>query len=361
MAAFTFICGDDDYLVQDRGRQLFNRLVEESGADDFGQEIIEGGVGNFSEVEQAVRSFKVSVQTLPMFGSAKVVWFKDISFLADSITGRAKGTQEFLDDQLKPVLSGLDGEGVKVLLTAFPVDRRRSVFKWLQKHSSYEYIGGDKDSSALFALIQKACEANEVTMTQVASNLLVERVSHNARLVKLETEKLAAYVGGKGATIDETLVSSFVPNFGEADFFEAAEVFYTLDLEAALAALRRHFFTRPDARGLIANLQRMNRLLIQLRVLSDSGDIGGHVNKSTLEAASVRYQHLYGGKEPKSAFNIFSQNPFYLSRLLNTAKRIKLKRLIDFQTEFLMAFEAIIQRPNDQEAVMREATIRCLG
>jgi DNA polymerase-3 subunit delta len=361
MAGFTFICGDDDYLVQDRGRQCFNRMIEETGADEFGQEIIEGGAGNFSEVETAVKAFIHSVQTLPMFGSEKVVWFKDISFLGDSVTGRAKGTQEFLEGHLKPILARLDGAGVRVLLTAFPVDRRRSLFKWLQKTADYEYIGGDKDGSALFALIQKVCDETGVTMTQDASNLLIERVSHNARLVKLETEKLATYVGDPGASIDEALVNAFVPNFGEADFFEAAEVFYTLELEATLAALRRHFFTRPDARGLISNLQRMNRLLIQLRVLSDSGDLGRSVNKSTLEAAGIRYQGLFGEATGKSAFHLFTQNPFYLSRLLNTAKRIHLRRLIDFQVEFLRAFEAIIDRPQDQEAVMRETAIRCLG
>jgi DNA polymerase-3 subunit delta len=37
-----------------------------------------------------------------------------------------------------------------------------------------------------------------------------------------------------------------------------------------------------------------------------------------------------------------------------------LRRLIDNQQEFITAFEEIIQRPNEQEEVLREMAVRCL-
>jgi DNA polymerase-3 subunit delta len=38
-----------------------------------------------------------------------------------------------------------------------------------------------------------------------------------------------------------------------------------------------------------------------------------------------------------------------------------LKKLIDHQLEFARAFEEIIQRPNEQEEVLRAMAVRCLA
>ena len=42
-------------------------------------------------------------------------------------------------------------------------------------------------------------------------------------------------------------------------------------------------------------------------------------------------------------------------------KSVTLKRLIDRQLEFVRAFEALIARPGEDEAVMRELAVRCLS
>jgi DNA polymerase-3 subunit delta len=38
-----------------------------------------------------------------------------------------------------------------------------------------------------------------------------------------------------------------------------------------------------------------------------------------------------------------------------------MRRLIDNQMELVNAFEEIIRRPSEQEDVLREMTVRCLG
>ena len=43
-------------------------------------------------------------------------------------------------------------------------------------------------------------------------------------------------------------------------------------LEWTLEALNRHFFTQTEARPLLGSLQSRNRLMIQLRILKDSGN-----------------------------------------------------------------------------------------
>ncbi len=201
-------------------------------------------------------------------------------------------------------------------------------------------------------------------MTPEALQMLIGKVNGNTRLVVEETRKLCTFAAGSSEPIGERLVGELVPNFGEGDFFEAADAFFSLRLDWTLEALRRHFFTNSESRPLLGSLQSRNRLLIQLRVLLDAGAIrlgGRGIAKSELEAAARTYGHHFGEDPGKSNLNVFTQNPWYLGRLAETARKVPLKRLVDFQLAFADAFEGIIKRPNEQEEVCRELAIRCLS
>ena len=357
---FTFVCGADDFLVNRLGRTLFDEKTS-AIEDDFGKEIIDGAVDNIAEVEAAVERFREAVQTLPLFGDRKVVWMKDITFLADSKTGRAEGTLEQVA-LLRDVLGGIDPEKVEVLISASPVDRRRRDFKWLQEHGEFHYAGEKKDKNAVLTLIAEEARTLGVNFTDGAVELLVAKINGNTRLALEEVRKLATYLGDETGPIEESLVAGLVPDFGDSDFFETAEAFFSLDLPWTLDAIRRHFFAGHDARPLITTLQGRNRLHIQLRVLLDSGEIsttGRGLDKRSLEQAAQTYERHFGEVEDKTNFNLFSQNPWYLGRLAEAARRFPLRKLIDWQSEFLRAFEEISKRPKEQEQVMRELAARC--
>lgn len=360
---FTFICGDDDYLVAERGRAWF-KAETAALSDGLSKEVVDGRAANVSEVEDALKRFTSAVQTLSLFGDRKVVWLKDVNFMADSPTGRAQGTLDLLDG-LKEILAGLDPSGVGVLITAQPVDKRRSFFKWCQKTANFTALAAGKDAAEVcVGLIRKECEAAGVGMTPGAMELLIGKVNGHTRLIVEETRKLTTFAGPGAEPIDERLVADLVPNFGDADFFEAADAFYSLKLGWTLEALRRHFFTNSESRPLLGSLQSRNRLLIQIRVLLDAGAIrlgGRGISKADLEAAARTYGRHFSGNGEKSPLNVFTQNPWYLGRLGETARRVPLKKLIRFQIAFAEAFEAIIQRPNEQEEVCRELAIQCLS
>jgi DNA polymerase III delta subunit len=67
-------------------------------------------------------------------------------------------------------------------------------------------------------------------------------VAANPRMALSELRKLAAYINFEG-TITQKDVVEMVPIFGEGDFFELTNIFYAGNINGALAALRRHFFT----------------------------------------------------------------------------------------------------------------------
>jgi DNA polymerase-3 subunit delta len=144
---FVFICGPDDFLVGRLGKERFEAMAKEAGADDFSREILSGFANNVDEVETAVNRFRDSVQTVAMFGGKRVVWFKDVNFLADTVTGRAEGTLRQVE-ALQEILEKVNPDEVGVIVTAAPLDRRRSFPKWCESHADFELVGGDADSAA---------------------------------------------------------------------------------------------------------------------------------------------------------------------------------------------------------------------
>ncbi|MGA2053613.1 MAG: DNA polymerase III subunit delta [Opitutales bacterium] len=358
---FVFICGDDDFLVARRGRERFTELAA-GLTDEFSREIIEGAVQNLGELEAAIARFRAAVQTLSLFGDRKAVWLKDANFLADTPTGRAEGAKTLVAE-LQALLETADPAGVAVLVTACPVDRRRKELKWMQEHGDYEFLGGE-GNEALAKLALTEAASLGVSFAPGALELLAGKVNGNTRLVLEETRKLATYLGPAGGAVTEALVRDLVPDFGEGDFFEPAEAFYSLDLAWTLDSLRRYFFAGHSARPLLSTLQGRNRLMLQLRVLLDSGELRlgpRGIDQSAFAAAQRTYARHFGGLTDKSTFNLFTQNLWYLGKLGEKTRALPLKRLMDFQTAFVAAFEELLARPADEEGVLRELAVRCLG
>ena len=140
--SFTFICGADDFLVGRLGRERFEALAAEAQADEFAREIVNGFAANVGEVEAAVNRLRDAVQTVSMFGGRRVVWLKDVNFLADTVTGRAESTLKLVED-LQEILSKVNPAETLVLVTAAPIDRRRTFPKWCEKNADFQLIGGD--------------------------------------------------------------------------------------------------------------------------------------------------------------------------------------------------------------------------
>jgi DNA polymerase-3 subunit delta len=358
---FAFVCGADEFLVQRAGQQRFDALASETGADEFSREIISGFAANIGEVESAINRFREAVQTVPMFAGGRVVWLKDVSFLADNVTGRAEGTLKRVED-LQQLLAAVNPAEAAVLITAAPVDRRRAFPKWCEKNADFALIGGDSDAGgeALAGIVLAEAGSLSVTFDPGAIELLIAKVGANTRLLVEEVRKLATYVGD-GAAIEEQHVIDLTPNTAEGDFFEAAEAFFSGDLKWALAALHRHFFAGGDARPVISALQNRNRILLQLRALIDAGEVRlGPRGVDGLPRAATAHAAKFGeASGEKSAYNIFTQNPWYLGKLAS-GKLPSLRRLIDNQHELIAAFEEIIRRPDEQEEVLRAMAVRCL-
>jgi DNA polymerase-3 subunit delta len=358
--SFSFICGQDDFLVGRMGKRRFDELSGDA-PDEFSQEIVNGFAGNVDEVEAAVNRFREAVQTMPMFGGRRVIWLKDVNFLADSVTGKAETTLGLVEE-LQRLLQSVNPSESAVLITAAPVDRRRSFAKWCEKNADFALADGGGDADSLASVVQAEARSAGITFGPGSLELLLARIGANTRLLVEEVHKLAAYAAD-GATVDESTVAQLTPNAAQGDFFETADAFFSGDLQLTLAALRRHFFAGGDARPVLAALQNRNRILIQVRALSDAGDARvGPRGVDGLSGAAETHGARFGeAAGEKSSYNVFTQNPWYVGKLAGAARLPTLRRLIDNQRAFIDAFEEILRRPEAQAEVLRDMAVRCLA
>ena len=354
--ALYFICADDEFIADNRARELFAELSKDI-SDDMSKEIVQGSANNAADALKVCANTLESARTLSLFGGKKVVWLRALNFLNDS-NGRSKDTQAALEE-LAQACANLNPQEVALVISASPVDKRKKAFKTFKENSNFEYFESESAQEACMQLLKIEAEKLGVEISREAVDALISTVAANPRMAIQELNKLATYKGFKGK-IEKSDVGELVPIFGESDFFELTSMFYAGNISAALSAIRRFFFSNKNAsaRPIISSLQKQNSMLIQIRALMDGGKLpkSERMPRGAFEELAGEYAPVYKSAE-KSPYNIFSQNPWYMSRLAAIAARIPQRKLIDMQLKFAKAFEDLIARPNSDEDIVKELFI----
>src|SRR6266498_2487750 len=82
------VVGSDEAEVKRVAAELAEKLTPPE-AGDFGLEIIDGVAENADQAAGRIRSTIEALQTLPFFGSTKVVWLKNANLLGDDVKARS--------------------------------------------------------------------------------------------------------------------------------------------------------------------------------------------------------------------------------------------------------------------------------
>src|SRR6266478_9999013 len=130
------IVGSDEAEVKHVATELAQKLVPDD-AGDFGLEVIDGVAENANQAAGRIRSTIEALETLPFFGSSKVVWLKSANFLGDTPISRAASVQSALEELSDLIENGL-GSDVTFLISATGVDKRRSFYKSLVKRAELQ-------------------------------------------------------------------------------------------------------------------------------------------------------------------------------------------------------------------------------
>jgi len=236
-APVLLVCGEDDFNVKQRAREVFQKWSGEIGGMDH--EIIDAQVNNGGEALKALAKLREGLNTLPFFGGGKVVWLQNCSFLGDDRTAGSQAVTEGLAE-LSADLKTFRWDNVRLLISAGKVDKRKTFYKTLEKIGEVESFVAlsldDRDwASKAEDHALKQLKALKKTIGDEALSELVNNVGPNLRQLTSEVEKVALYVGERGQiNVDD--VDAIVTRNKQARAFALGDALGDRDLPRLLRA-----------------------------------------------------------------------------------------------------------------------------
>lgn len=232
--------------------------------------------------------------------------------------------------------AGLPGGNTLVLL-AEAVDRRKKLFKFLEKHgvvvdlsvdAGNTKAARDEQQGVLAGIVEQTLRGFGKRLEPRALPVLLDRVGFSPVAVAMETEKLALATGeAKTITIDD--LNALVGRTREEALFELNNAVAGRDLPGALVILTRLRENGMHPLAMVSGLRNFLRRLLLLRVLIDQPGVDyreglsfAAFQKGVLPALAAREQFaaLFGkkGRQP---------HPFAVYSSLQQAERFPLAGL----------------------------------
>ncbi len=352
--------------MKQRAKVLFQQWSAECGG--FGDDTIDGSVGNGGEAMAALRKFREAMQTLPFFGSAKVVWLRDCNFLGDDRVSASALVTETLA-QIADELKAFDwNAGVRVLLSAGKVDKRRVFYKTVEKLGTVENLAGwsveDKDWAEQAELwVRKAVRARQKEMDEDALAALVSSVGPNARLLASEVEKVCLYVGDR-PQITAADVAAICTRNKTARAFAVADALGDRDLPKLLKRLDEELwdmqFDRDKSEiGLLYGLITKVRAMLFAREMVREGWVKADADYSRFKASLDR---VPADQLPADRrFNPLAMHPFVLHRALQQSKNYSSAELIRAMNILLECNRRLVSSGLEESLVLQQALAQIIG
>jgi DNA polymerase-3 subunit delta len=358
----ALICGDDEFAIKQRARQLYRQWCEELGGMDH--EIIEATVSNSSEALTALARLREALQTLPFFGSGKIIWLRDCNFLGDERAASASDVTETLND-LAGELKNFSWNNVRLLISAGKVDKRKTFFKTLDKIGTVENFSGwsvdDRDwaeraeiaASAAVRLRQK-----EISGEALAE--LVNRVGPNPRQLDNEVEKLCLFAGER-KKIEFADVAAICTRNKTARAFALGDALGDRDLPRLLRRLDEELWAvKSDSKkseiGLLYGLISKVRAMLLLKEMLREGWIKPEMDYNRFKA---QLERVPADKLPADRrFNPLALNPYVLYKALPQTKKYTQDELVRAMDLLLRCNQRLVSSGLDEALVLQETLVQ---
>ncbi|MBM3834936.1 MAG: DNA polymerase III subunit delta [Verrucomicrobia bacterium] len=361
----ALIWGDDDFAVKQRARQIYQEWCAQWGGLDH--EIIDASAAHSGEALAALRRLREAVQTLPFFGSGKVIWFRNCNFLGDERTASAQAVAEALSE-LAQELKKFPSENVRLLITSGGVDKRRTFYKTLEKIGTVEAFAGWSLEDRNWAEEAESCARRQVQsfkkkISRDAVEQLVAWVGPNARQLASEVDKLISYAGNRDEIGLED-VNAVVTRNKQSRAFALGDAFGARDLPKLLRTLDEELWgVKTDSRkseiGLLYGLISKVRVMIFLKEMQREGWIKGETDYNRFKAQLERVP--VDALPQDRRFSPLSMNPYVLFKTLGHARQYSLGELIEAMEILLECNRQLIFSNLDEALVLQQALIKIVS
>jgi len=361
----ALICGEDEFAVKQRARQLYQHWCDELGGMDH--ESIEASVSNSGEALAVVARLREALQTLPFFGSGKVIWLRDCNFLGDERAASAQAVTETLAE-LAEELKRFSWQGVRLLISAGKVDKRKTFFKTLDKIGLVETLSGwsvdDKDWANRAEIeARSAIRARQKEITEEALAELVNRIGPNPRLLDSEIEKLCLFVGNR-KQIEAGDVAAICTRNKTARAFALGDALGDRDLPRLLRRLDEElwelkFNSQKSEIGLLYGLISKVRAMLLLKEMLCEDWIKPEMDYNRFKA---QLERVPAEKLPADRrFNPLSLNPYVLYKALPHAKKYTRNELVRAMDLLLRCNQRLVSSGLDEALVLQQALVQIVA
>jgi len=359
------ICGDDDFAVKQRAKQVFQQWSAEIGGMDH--EIIEATASNSGEALRALAKLREGLQTLPFFGSGKVVWLRDCNFLGEERAASAAAVTEALAE-LAEELKTFAWETVRLLISAGKVDKRKVFYKTIDKFGTVEshlaWSVDDKDWMGRAEQVARtAFRRQQKDISEEALAELITRVGPHARQLDSEMEKLGAFTGDRN-NIEMADVVAICSRNKSARAFALGDALGDRDLPRLLKRLDEELWeTKFDKDkseiGLLYGLIGKVRALILLKEMLQEGWV-----KPTNDYQNFKSQleRVPTDKFPADKkFNPLALNPYVLYKALSQVKKYTSSELVRAMELLLRCNQRLVSGGLEEAMVLQHTLVQIVS
>ncbi len=363
-APLVLVCGEDDFAVKQRAKQIYLQWTEELGGLDH--ETIDAAVSNSGEALKALTKLREAMQTLPFFGSGKVIWFQNCNFLGDERAATKDVTESLT--ALAEELKEFAWQNVRLLITAGKVDKRKSFYKTLDKLGTIESFAGwsvdDRDwAGQAEAWARKGLRVRQKEISDEALAEMIDRVGPNARQLDNEIEKVALYVGNR-KDIEYDDVATICTRNKMARAFALGDALGDRDLPRLLARLDESLWEvkldpQKSEIGLLYGLISKVRAMLLLKEMLLEGWVKPEMDYDRFKAQLTRVPKDQLPEDRR--FNPLALNPYVLFKALPQVKRYSEAELIRAMDLLFQCNLRLVSSNLDESLVVQQTLVQIVG
>ncbi len=361
----ALICGDDEFAVKERAKQLHRQWCDEPAGVD--QETIEAAVSNSGDALTVLARLREALQTLPFFGASKVIWLRDCNFLGDERAASAQAVTETLNE-LADELKTFAWKNVKLLISAGKVDKRKTFFKTLDKIGTVETFSGwsaDDRGWAERAEIaaRAAVRSRQKEISGEALAELVSRVGPNPRQLDGEIEKLCLFAGER-KQIEVADVTAVCTRNKTARAFALGDALGDRDLPRLLRRLDEElwevkFDPQKSEIGLLYALIAKVRAMLLLQEMLQQGWVKP---TGSFDQFKAQLERVPAGQFPADRrFNPLAFNPYVLYKALPQVKKYGRSELIRAMDLLLGCNQRLVSTGLNEALVLQQTLVQIVA
>lgn len=363
-APLVLVCGEDDFAAKQRAKQIYLQWTGELGGMDH--ETIDAAVSHSGEALKTLAKLREALQTLPFFGSGKVIWFKNCNFLSDERAATKNVTESLA--ALAEELKGFGWQNVRLLISAGKVDKRKVFYRALDKLGTVESFAGwsvdDRDWAAQAeAWARKALRARQKEISDEALAELISRVGPNARQLDNEVEKVSLYVGDRPEVEFEDVATICLRNKA-ARAFALGDALGDRDLPRVLARLDEELWEvkldpQKSEIGLLYGLISKFRAMLLLKEMLREGWVKPDMDYNRFKA---QLERVPADQLPEDRrFNPLAINPYVLFKALPQVKRYSEAELIRAMDLLFQCNLRLVSTNLDESLVLQQTLVQIVG